>query len=779
MAEEKIEEEKLTGIKPVILVPRETNDPLVRELVLTDGNKVIRGDFGTEILFDDVAITIKRLSPFFSRRFEHHYMLDDAYEHDDCILTDDYEAPLILGEEEERDCWSSTFFIRVQKLNAPVQKCCGPSTVAKFLEDESTIEMILKNKDGTFLFRKVKVRVQIRPREGNSPALKIKCDQSYVNLDENGKWRSWIQAESRQDSSYVYSFDVTRYNHSIKGRLLLGRGNFVHNNLKEVYRGVLVDDQQPQQQPQPQRQQHKVVLKIIAAKYTPAEDKLELHNVGRDNLWAEVQTMIKINKLYPHLAVDVKGIYTTVSDKQRTGHLLVAFPYQSNSSLSLFLDSKKFTSSGSEQQMKMIRFFDKDITMGLQQLHELGYAHLDLTLENIVVTADYRCMLIDFGQARNINENLKVNLTELGCKKQYYNPFHLRWFGDTRDIKEDVILSPEMLKMIDNWNLGIIVMTLQGIINLGVPDWMKRIASFRNPVLDASLEEDIRAILLWVANSERILKFKLEWDYANYEGLELAIALLELAKCSDNSENLERAKTELERNHTRLSNRCEDDLEMAVASFKLAKDKPENLELAVTFLERAKCSKFDALNLAVTSLEWKFAKRSDKGWEMAAALLKSKCAELSVKFDSLELVVALLELANCFDWCEGLEEAVALLQQERAKRSADCDKCEGLELAMQLLCHNLYFSILSEESTKEDITKKLLKLSEAVQNHPWLRSLNDEERPTTFAQWTAASSDEKSTGKRSRSTQGVTSRESETSTNVTQQNEKKQQNELT
>eukprot|EP01042_Synura_sphagnicola_P015785 gene15785-19991_t len=45
--------------------------------------------------------------------------------------------------------------------------------------------------------------------------------------------------------------------------------------------------------------------------------------------------------------------------------------------------------------------------MGLQQLHELGYAHLDLTPENIVVTDDYHFKLIDFGQARKIDANMK------------------------------------------------------------------------------------------------------------------------------------------------------------------------------------------------------------------------------------------------------------------------------------------------------------------------------------------------------------------------------------
>eukprot|EP01039_Chlorochromonas_danica_P005618 gene5618-6191_t len=486
----------------------------------------------------------------------------------------------------------------------------------------------------------------------------------------------------------------------------------------------------------------------------------------------------------------------------------------------------------------MIRFITKDIAMGLHQLHELGYAHLDLTLENIVVTADYRCMLIDFGQARKINANMKVNLTELECKKQYYNPFHLRCFGG---IEKDVILSGEMLKMIDMWNLGIIVMTalygaLYGKDKLEVPNWMKGTAPFETPILHASLNQCVRRISIWVANSKRILQLKLESELANYDGLQLAVALLkcECAKSSGKPEDLKAAESLLKRQRATFSNKCvnlemaetlieqvkrsdtSEDLEMVAFCLKRAKrsDKYVGLKFALALLEsqRVNCSDKhkDSLEEAVASLKSELSHKYEdlefavsdkyedlesagtylksvrekhshkhKDLELADTFLKWERAKRSEECDRLELAETLLEWESAehsSKYKDSLEVAVALLESECAKRFG---KCEGLELAMQLLCHNLYFSILSEESTKEDITKKLLKLSEAVQNHPWLRSLNDEERPTTFAQWTAASSDEKSTGKRSRSTQGVTSRESETSTNVTQQNEKKQQNELT
>eukprot|EP01039_Chlorochromonas_danica_P006832 gene6832-7547_t len=378
-------------VEQVSLVPLETKDPLVKEWVLKDKDgEVIRGDFGTEISFNDAVVTIKRLSPFFSRRFEHHYMLADAY-----------EAPLILGEEEERDHWIPTTFVRVQKLLYKPVKRCGPDTVAEFLEDKSKIEMTLENDDGTFLFRKVDVRIRITPRDEKE----IESIECGFDMEGERKWRSWLEVKYKEDPSKV-RYDITSYQDHIRGRLLLGRGQFSTNDQKEVYRGVLDKN----------GSKEKVALKILNCRLNDdwqgaiqgvALDGLVIDDVG-DSIVHEIAIMQEIKSLlpngeHPHLAVDVKGIYITVSDTQRTGHLLVAFPYQSNSSLSLFLDSKKFTSSGSEQQMKMIRFFANDIAMALQQLHEVGYAHLDLTAEDVVVTADNRCMLIGFGQATKTN----------------------------------------------------------------------------------------------------------------------------------------------------------------------------------------------------------------------------------------------------------------------------------------------------------------------------------------------------------------------------------------
>eukprot|EP00981_Chlorochromonas_danica_P011358 scaffold3943_cov169-Ochromonas_danica.AAC.5 len=232
-------------------------------------------------------------------------------------------------------------------------------------------------------------------------------------------------------------------------------------------------------------------------------DDLVIDDVG-DSIVREIAIMQEIaesllpNREHPHLALDVKGIYTTVSDKQRTGHLLIAFPYQSNSSLLSFLESKKYKSSDSKQKLKMIRFITKDIAMGLQQLHELGYAHLDLTPENIVVTDDYHFKLIDFGQARKTD--VEVDIMGISCKEWFFNPAHLELNGEN-----EILLSEERLRKFDMWNVGIIL--FQALFGTTCEASMETVERETNdledPVIPENLEERIHS-LKWVKNSDLI-----------------------------------------------------------------------------------------------------------------------------------------------------------------------------------------------------------------------------------------------------------------------------------
>eukprot|EP01039_Chlorochromonas_danica_P006827 gene6827-7542_t len=428
------------------------------------------------------------------------------------IVSPDYEAPLMdydtTSENSGRREWMQINFFRLQPDLLRVEEGMRRHIVdyinANLQErnDESRPTWRIKYFDiASFYIHDVKVILQIR-RSATQEILPIKQVQPCVDFDENGKWRSCIDVEYLGNSSKV-RYDITSYQDHIRGRLLLGRGQFSANNQKEVYRGVLDKNGEIKE---------KVAVKILNCRLKVdwqgavqgiTLDDLVIDDVG-DSIVREIAIMQEIaesllpNREHPHLALDVKGIYTTVSDKQRTGHLLIAFPYQSNSSLLSFLDSKKYKSSDSKQKLKMIRFITKDIAMGLQQLHELGYAHLDLTPENIVVTDDYHFKLIDFGQARKTD--VEVDIMGISCKEWFFNPAHLELNGEN-----EILLSEERLRKFDMWNVGIIL--FQALFGTTCEASMETVERETNdledPVIPENLEERIHS-LKWVKNSDLI-----------------------------------------------------------------------------------------------------------------------------------------------------------------------------------------------------------------------------------------------------------------------------------
>lgn len=95
----------------------------------------------------------------------------------------------------------------------------------------------------------------------------------------------------------------------------------------------------------------------------------------------------------------------------------------------------------------VFRYF-KMIASGLGHLHALGYAHLDLSLENILIDGTDECKICDFGLAANANVR-----TNKGVGKPFY-------------------MAPEVLqqkqycpKSADMWSLGIMLL----IMITGIP----------------------------------------------------------------------------------------------------------------------------------------------------------------------------------------------------------------------------------------------------------------------------------------------------------------------
>lgn len=61
-----------------------------------------------------------------------------------------------------------------------------------------------------------------------------------------------------------------------------------------------------------------------------------------------------------------------------------------------------------------------EVIVGLKKLHESGYLHADLKLENVMKATDGHIKLIDFGLSREL-KNLKHYSSEYGTR-EYFAP---------------------------------------------------------------------------------------------------------------------------------------------------------------------------------------------------------------------------------------------------------------------------------------------------------------------------------------------------------------------
>eukprot|EP01031_Cornospumella_fuschlensis_P026473 gene26473-31995_t len=63
-----------------------------------------------------------------------------------------------------------------------------------------------------------------------------------------------------------------------------------------------------------------------------------------------------------------------------------------------------------------------DVLLALHTLHNAGFVHLDVTLENIMLNQQRKCVLIDYGNARRVQTNDYVLVEDVGVKDFYVSP---------------------------------------------------------------------------------------------------------------------------------------------------------------------------------------------------------------------------------------------------------------------------------------------------------------------------------------------------------------------
>lgn len=96
----------------------------------------------------------------------------------------------------------------------------------------------------------------------------------------------------------------------------------------------------------------------------------------------------------------------------------------------------------------MVKKYLNMIVYGLRHVHEMGYAHMDISLENILINDMNECKLCDFGLASNANV-----LSDKAIGKSFYM---------APEVRQQKVYSP---KAADMWSLGIVLF----IMITGIP----------------------------------------------------------------------------------------------------------------------------------------------------------------------------------------------------------------------------------------------------------------------------------------------------------------------
>ena len=97
---------------------------------------------------------------------------------------------------------------------------------------------------------------------------------------------------------------------------------------------------------------------------------------------------------------------------------------------------------------KYIKIIGKNILLGLEELKNKGYAHLDLKPENIILKEDYSIKIIDFDTARKIHKDRNLNVT----------PQHR---GTENYISPEMLFYRSYSETTDLWSLGVILWILK------------------------------------------------------------------------------------------------------------------------------------------------------------------------------------------------------------------------------------------------------------------------------------------------------------------------------
>nr|CCA25327.1 protein kinase putative [Albugo laibachii Nc14] len=140
-----------------------------------------------------------------------------------------------------------------------------------------------------------------------------------------------------------------------------------------------------------------------------------------------------------HSQIGKSFVLGMLGEMEMANHLYMIFEYCEQGEL---FDLVR-TSKQGRLEIEQVRVWFRQIVLGVQFLHSCGYAHRDLSLENVLVTSKGVCKICDFGLATYAD----ANCNQAVGKKVYMAP----------DVAQAQFYDPVK---VDIWSLGIMLFTM-------------------------------------------------------------------------------------------------------------------------------------------------------------------------------------------------------------------------------------------------------------------------------------------------------------------------------
>ncbi|CAK9826788.1 Testis-specific serine/threonine-protein kinase 1 [Anthophora retusa] len=300
--------------------------------------------------------------------------------------------------------------------------------------------------------------------------------------------------------------------------VLLARGYKFLKKLGEgAYAKVYLAEYKPESEPE---KNSTLACKVINTLEAPKD-------FVRKFLPRELDILVKLN--HPHV-VHVHSIF------QRRAKYFIFMRYAENGDLLEFILKHGAAAEG------QARVWFRQLSLGLQYLHEMEIAHRDMKCENVLLTSNLNVKLADFGFARYVVDNRgKRVLSDTYCGSlSYAAPEILR-------------ASPYNPKIADVWSLGVILYIL---LNKSMPfddTDIKRLYEqqtsrrwrFRSKIVD-TLSDQVKRLMTHLLEPDVSKRWRLE-QIINGEWIAMDPRLLILTPAEQTALNnaiLERKKYE-------------------------------------------------------------------------------------------------------------------------------------------------------------------------------------------------------------------------------------------